>query len=178
MPSTQSKYVVDLKEWSLPQSEDVEHDLLDRVISKICRASMGIGEFKGGPLSEQLAEREEQLYDLIGGELREMSQEIVNETIDIWLRGLGDGLEGSYPELSVDFPYLRGEADSSPLTLCYMVEGGKAARTELLRADLEKALVEVAEESRRDRQPRAKAVATALRALADQIDAAGETSEH
>jgi len=104
MKKPKNQYVVNLEDWSLPQTEDLEHDLIHALIAKICKASLGIGQLGPGRLSEQIEKREEQLYELLHSGIRKLAEALMNETVDIWLKGLGDGYEGKYPQFCVEFP--------------------------------------------------------------------------
>jgi hypothetical protein len=95
MPQTRVTYVKDLKGWELPRSEDLQDQLLEELIAKA-----RIPYFDRDSLGDEFQHR------LVDG-LRELTQSMVNETIEYWLRGLADGHDGRFPELSVEFPYLE-----------------------------------------------------------------------
>jgi hypothetical protein len=61
---------------------------------------------------------------------------MVNETIEYWLRGLADGNDGRFPELSVEFPYLERDEEVDALTVAYVIANEDGTRTELLRTTL------------------------------------------
>ncbi len=166
MGQTRITYVTDLKGWELPRSEDLEDRLLNQLIARA-----RIPYFDRDRLGDQFHGR------LIAG-LRELAQSMVNETIEYWLRGLANGHDGQFPELSVEFPYLEREENVDALTLAYVVDNEDGSRTELLRTTLSQVLERCREEedSSADRKSRARAMAAELRALAGKIDGVRQTS--
>jgi len=49
--------------------------------------------------------------------LRELAVTTVNETIEYWLKGLIDGNNGQFPEVSFEFPYLERNDNTEALTV-------------------------------------------------------------
>ena len=86
-----------------------------------------------------------------------------------WLQGVADGC----PDLCVEFPYLNGSTEVTPLTLAYTVGAKDGSRTELRRVDLEKELVETVKSEYPRKKPKARvaAMASKLRELADRLEA-------
>lgn len=89
-----------------------------------------------------------------------------------WLKGLGDGHDGRFPELCVELPYLEHGEITDPLTLTYCVDNGDETRTELNRTTLEAVLSRYLEAvDLPARIPgRARVVAAKLRELAHKLE--------
>lgn len=160
MRQTRATYVKDLKEWELPRSEDLEDRLVDELIARA-----RIPYFDRERLGDQL-------HGVLAGDLRELAQSVVNETIEYWLKGLADGNDGRFPEFSVEFPYLEREENVDALTVAYVVANEDGTRTELLRTTLTQVFERCFEtqNSSADRRFRARVIAAELRALAATVD--------
>jgi hypothetical protein len=102
----------------------------------------------------------------------ELTGTVVNETIEYWLRGLADGNDGRFPELSVEFPYLERNESTDALTVAYCVDNEDGTRTEPNRATLERVLMRVVENdpAREHMKQRVKVVASELRVLAAKLE--------
>ncbi|MBS0377226.1 MAG: hypothetical protein JSS29_01970 [Proteobacteria bacterium] len=147
----------DLRTWDLPRLEDLEYRLTEEFEP---RAQVVFFDRKEGTLI-----RREFLQ-----RLRELAGVAVNETLEYWLRGLTDGLNGRYPDLNVELPYLELGEEVDPLTLAYCVDNADGSRTELLRVSL-KAIVERATGGRTDVSGlRLRRLSIALGALARSVD--------
>lgn len=120
---------------------------------------------------------EEELYDRLLPRLRDLAQATINETIEYWMKGLADGLDGEYPEFCLELPYLERDEDVDPLTVVYTVENEDGTRTELLRTTIAAALRRVIEDdiSGTDMERRARVVAAELRVLAARLEGSAPT---
>jgi hypothetical protein len=159
MDSGSRKYVDDLRTWDLPKLEDLESRLTEEFEPK---AQVVFFNREGGPLiRQQFLQR-----------LRELAGATVNETLEYWLRGLTDGLNGRFPELNVELPYLERGEDVDPLILAYCVDNADGSRTELLRVSLA-TILERALEGRPEVTDRRRArMSRALAELAKSYEAA------
>jgi len=156
------RYLVNLLEWDLPRLENLEWRLVERLAESVRVRRLG---------AESL---EDVIRDVLHDSLVELVESATNETLEYWLKGLGDGNNGRWPELCVEFPYLEHGEPSEPLTMVYSVDNGDGTRIELNRTTLE-AVVSRFFDGRdlsARRPSRAKMVVFALRRLADKLDAA------
>lgn|SRR5579883_1899382 len=124
MTSPRHPYVLNLPDWELPHLDEMEWTLVERLAEAARRRS-----FRPELLKDEL-------YHALHGSLMELVECAVNETIEYWLKGLGDGNDGRWPELCVELPYLEQGEAADPLTLTYCVENGDGTRTELNRTTL------------------------------------------
>lgn len=155
------RYVTDLPSWELPRADEFEVRLLKELTAST-RASALTPEILG-----------EELYAVFLNRLREIAGVVVNETIEYWLRGLTNGLNGKHPELCVEFPYVLHNENVSALTMDYCVDNQDGTRTRLLRTDLPSALTEYLKRIQRGTyvgHTTSTVIAAELRALAQQID--------
>lgn len=150
-----------LPEWELPRFDDIEYELIEK-LAAIAR--------RKGTETESL---ENGFSFFLHGRLRKMVEFAVDETIEYWLKGLGDGNNGDWPELCVELPYLERGEKTEPLTLTYCVQTSRDVRTELNRTTFEDVLSRILECAiPGDRLPsRARIVAARLRELAQQLEA-------
>lgn len=160
MPRSQRTYVGDLRAWELLRLEDLEDSLANEVAGKARALYFDRSLF------------EEELYTVFLDRLRTLAGAAVNETIEYWLKGLADGHDGQFPELSVEFPYLERNENTDALTVAYCVANEDGTRTELIRATLESVLRRVVEDRDRpeDLDQRIKVVACELRSLATALE--------
>jgi len=86
---TPSRYVTDLRGWELPRADELELQLLDELIKKTRGKALTPGVLG------------EELYSVFIDRLRVIAGASVNEAIEYWLKGLGNG---SHPELCAEFP--------------------------------------------------------------------------
>lgn len=160
MNTPRRNYVLNLPDWELPRLGDLEWPLVERLADAARVRRLG---------SESL---EDAIYEVVHGSLTQLAETAVNETIEYWLRGLGDGNDGRWPELCVEFPYLERRETAEPLTLVYHVDNADGSRTQLNRTSLDDVVARVLE----DAVPpasitgRARIVALALRRLADRLE--------
>jgi len=157
------RYVDDLGSWDLPRAEELESRLLEELTTNM-RVRLLRPEILG-----------EELYAVLFARLREIAAVVVNETISYWVKGLADGNDGASPELCVEFPYLQHES-VEPLVVDYCVDNQDGTRTRLHRIDLSTALTDCVDRMEyrgREVSKITKAMATELRALAQQLEAQG-----
>ena len=159
MDQHRMKYVTDLKTWELPRLQDLEDRLVEELIAEV-------------PPGFDRSRLGEKLYNRFLQRLRELAQTVVNETIEYWLKGLADGNDGAFPELSLEFPYLERGEEMDVLTVVYSVDNEGGTRTELVRTTLSEALMRCMEQEPApgDMRVRAGIVAAELRALAERIE--------
>lgn len=161
MSKRRRRNLLDLLEWELPRLDDIEFALVER-LAAIAR--------RKGTESESL---EDAFSFYLHKRLRKVVESAVNETIEYWLEGCGDGYNGDWPELCVELPYLERGEKAEPLTLTYCVQSRHDVRTELNRTTLEDVLSRILEGANPEDPlaSRARIVAARLRELADQIEA-------
>jgi len=163
---TPSRYVTDLRSWELPRAQALEDQLLEELITKT----------RGKALTPDVLG--EELYGTFLDRLRDISSAVVNETIEYWLKGLTDGLNGSRPELCMEFPYLQRAESIDALTIDYCVDNQDGTRTRLHRISMRTALVRnvdrICEHAGVERRL-TRVIAAELRALAHELESA--TSE-
>ncbi len=154
-------HILDLPEWELPRLDDIEYELIEK-LAAIAR--------RKGTESESL---EDGFSFYLHGRLRKVVESAVNETIEYWLKGFGDGHNGDWPQLCVELPYLERGEKTEPLTLTYCVQSRQDTRTELNRTTLEDVLSRILEDVRPEDRlaSRARTVAARLHELADRIEA-------
>lgn len=154
------RYVLNLPDWELPRLEDLEWPLVERLAAAARVRRLGDGSL------------EDALYDVVHGSLVRLAETAVNETIEYWLKGLGDGNNGRWPELCVDLPYLEKRETTDPLTVTYSVDNTDGTRTELNRATLDSVITRVIEDADLPGSitGRMRIIAFALRQLADRLD--------
>jgi hypothetical protein len=158
---TTSRYVTDLISWNLPRVEALEERLLEELITKT----------RGKALRPEVLG--EELYSAFLDRLREIAGVVVNETIEYWLKGLTDGLDGTFPELCVEFPYLQHKESVDALTMDYCVDNQDGTRTRLNRTNMRTALTRLMERNHEGTSVErrlAKVVGAELRALAQQLE--------
>lgn len=160
MNGERRSYVLNLAEWELPRSDDLEYALAEELAAKARRKELD---------AESLADA---FHTCLHDRLPQLVESAVNETIEYWLKGLGDGNNGHWPELCVEFPYLEHREITDPLTLTYCVDNGDDTRTELNRTSLGAVMARFLD----DPDPaarlrgRAKVVADELRKLAQKFE--------
>lgn len=153
-------YVLNLQDWELQRLDDLEWPLVERLAE-----AARVRRLDAGSL-------EDALYDVVHASLVQFAETAVNETIEYWLKGLGDGNDGRWPELCVELPFLEHRETAEPLTLTYCVDNTDGTRTELNRTTLDAVISRLLD----DADPptsitgRAKIVAFALRQLADRLE--------
>jgi len=155
-------YLVNLLEWDLPRLENLEWRLVERLAESVRVRRLG---------AESL---EDVIRDILHDSIIELVESAANETLEYWLKGLGDGHNGRWPELCVELPYLEHDESSEPLTMVYSVDNGEGTRIELNRTTLEAVMSRFFDGSDLSARwsSRAKMVVFALRRLADKLDAA------
>ena len=160
MNAEQRQFVLNLPDWELPHFEDQEWPVIDALDAEVRAA---------GTRSESLKDG---FYEILHGRLMPLVESAVNETIEYWLHGLGDGNDGRWPELCVELPYLEHGEITEPLTLAYCVDNADDTRTELNRTTLEAVLARLLEETELPAQlpGRARVVAAKLRELAQKLE--------
>lgn len=160
MDGKQRRFVLNLPDWDLPRLEDLEWPLVERLAQTARVRRLGDGSL------------EDALYDVIHGSLAQLAETAVNEAIEYWLKGLGDGNNGRWPELCVELPYLERRETTEPLTLAYRVDNSDGTRTELNRTTLDSVITPLLEDSGPPASiaGRARIVAFALRRLAEKIE--------
>ena len=160
MNAPRRRYVLNLPEWELPRLDDMEWVLIERLADTARKR-----RFRPETL-------EDAFHDVLHAGLMELTESAVNEVIDYWLQGLGDGNNGTSPELCIDLPYLEHDQVADPLALAYCVDNGDGTRTELNRTTLGAVVSRLLDDT--DPSPglssRAKVVAFALRQLADRLE--------
>jgi hypothetical protein len=154
-------YVLNLPDWELPRLDDLEYTLVEELAAKARWVGLGSGSLKDA------------FYELLHDRLRQLAESAVGEVIEYWLKGLGDGNNGRWPELCVELPYLEHGEITEPLTLTYSVDNADDTRTELNRTTLEAVMSRFFDN---DDQParipgRARIVAAKLRELAQKLEA-------
>ena len=161
MNGERRSYVLNLAEWELPRSDDLEYALAEELAAKARRKELD---------AESLADA---FHTCLHDRLPQLVESAVNETIEYWLKGLGDGNNGHWPELCVEFPYLEHREITDPLTLTYCVDNGDETRRELNRTTLESVMSRYLEAvDLPARIPgRARVVAAKLRELAQKLEA-------
>ncbi|HXR89563.1 MAG TPA: hypothetical protein VN750_04695 [Steroidobacteraceae bacterium] len=160
MNAERRSYVLNLPEWELPRLDDLEFALVEELAARARAKRIN---------SESL---EDVFSELLHNRLLTLVESAVNETIEYWLKGLGDGNDGHWPELRVELPYLEHREITEPLTLTYCVDNGDDTRTELNRTHLGAVMARFLE----DADPparlrgRARVVADELRQLAQKLE--------
>lgn len=154
------RYVLNLLEWELPRLDDLEYTLVEDLAAKARWKGLGSGSLKDA------------FSDVLHDRLRQLAECAVNETIEYWLKGLGDGNDGRWPELCVELPYLEHREVAEPLTLTYCVDNGDDTRTELNRTSLGAVMARFLDDGDPAAQPRGRArvVADELRQLAQKLE--------
>lgn len=152
-------YVLNLPGWELPRVDDLEYALVEELAAKARRVAPG--------------SLKDAFHDLLHERLVSLVESAVNETIEYWLKGLGDGNNGRWPELCVELPYLERGEIANPLTLSYCVDNCDDTRTELNRTTLDAVIARFSEAvDLPARIPgRAKVMAAKLRELAQTLEA-------
>ncbi len=152
--------MLNLPDWELPHLDDLEWTLVESLAAQVRLKGTG---------SESL---EDALHELLHERLLQLVERAVNETIEYWLKGLGDGNDGRWPELCVEIPYLEHGDATEPLTLAYRVENADGTRTELNRTTLGAVLSRILEEPSPSapQTDRVRALAAELRQLAQRLE--------
>lgn len=153
-------YVLNLPDWELPRTDELEWRLIERLADAAEKARLRSPSLRGS------------IHDIVRRYLATLTESAVNETIEYWLKGLGDGNNGDWPELCVELPYLEHREIADPLTLTYCVENGDGTRTELNRTTLDAVVARVADSCPRHAgiPGRAKVMAFALRQMAERLE--------
>lgn len=125
MNTERRRYVLNLPEWELPRLDDLEYTLVEELAAKARWIGLGSGSLKDA------------FCELLHDRLRPVAEAAVGEVLEYWLKGLGDGNNGRWPELCVEFPYLEHGEITEPLTITYCVDNGDDTRTELNRTTLD-----------------------------------------
>jgi hypothetical protein len=150
--------LLNLPEWDLPRLESLEWKLVERLAE-----SARVRRLRAESL-------EDVFYEVIHDSLTELVERAVNETLEYWLQGLGDGNNGRWPELCVQLPYLEQGEDTQPLALAYSVDNGGGARIELNRTTLDAVVSRFLDDAGAQLPNRVRMVALALRQLAEKLD--------
>lgn len=160
MIATRQQFVMNLPEWDLPRTDELTWQLVERLAEAAEKARSRPESLRDG------------IHDFVRGQLTELAESAVNETIEYWLKGLGDGNDGDWPELCVELPYLEHREITEPLTLAYCVDNGDGTRMELNRTTLDAVVTRVVDspESRATLPGRAKVMAFSLRQIADRLE--------
>jgi hypothetical protein len=124
MNAPRRRYVLNLPDWDLPRLDALEWKLVERLAE-----NARIRRLRAESL-------EDVFHDILHDGLLELVDSAVNEILEYWLKGLGDGGNGRWPELCVGLPYLEQGEDTEPLTVTYCVDNGDGIRTELNRTTL------------------------------------------
>src|SRR6185437_9543548 len=95
MNAERRSYVLNLPEWELPRLDDLEFALVEELAARTRAKRIN---------SESL---EDVFSKLLHNRLLTLVESAVNEVIEYWLKGLGDGNDGHWPELRVELPYLE-----------------------------------------------------------------------
>lgn len=82
MDTPRRHYVLNLPDWELPRLEDLEWAFVEKLVEAARVRRLGAGS------------QEDALYDAVHGFLVQLAETAVNETIEYWLKGLGDGNNG------------------------------------------------------------------------------------
>jgi len=160
---TPSRYVTDLRGWELPRADELELQLLDELIKKT----------RGKALTPEVLG--EELYGVFIDRLRVIAGAYVNETIEYWLKGLGNAAVASHSELCAEFPYLNQEESVDALTVDYCVDNEDGTRTRLNRINLGTALIDRIERTHEYtavERRLVRTVVTELRGLAQALERA------
>ena len=154
------RYVLNLPEWDLPRLDDLEWKLVERLAENVRVRRLRAESLEGV------------FHDVLHDSLLELVESAVNEILEYWLKGLGDGSNGRWPELCVEFPYLEQSEDTEPLTVTYCVDNGDGIRTELNRTTLGAVVSRFVDDCRplTELPSRAKMVAFALHQLAETLE--------
>lgn len=154
-------YVLNLPEWELPRTDELEFALVEELSASARAKRIG---------SESL---EDVFTELLHQRLLKLVESAVNETLEYWLKGLGDGNNGRWPELCVELPYLEHREITEPLTLIYCVDNADDTRTELNRTSLGAVMARFLDDPDLPARlrGRARVVADELRRLAAQLEA-------
>jgi hypothetical protein len=160
MNTPRRNYVLNLSAWELPRLADLEWTLVEKLTEAVRVRRLGTDTL------------EDAIHKVLHDSLTELAESVVNETIEYWLKGLGDGNDGRWPELCVELPYLEKCETTEPLTLSYRVDNTDGTRTELNRTTLNAVISRVLEDSDPPASitGRARIVAFALRRLADNLE--------
>lgn len=158
--NTPRRYVLNLPDWELPRLDDLEWALVERLAEAAQKTRFHPELLK------------DSLHDILHCRITKLAESTVNEAIEYWLKGLGDGNNGRWPELCVALPFLERRETTEPLTLAYCVDNADDTRTELNRTTLEAVVSRLFEEADPPASVagRAKIVAFALRQLAERLE--------
>ena len=160
MNAPRRRYVLNLPDWDLPRLDGLEWKLVERLAenSRVRRLR-----------SESL---EDAFHDILHANLLELVESTVNEILEYWLKGLGDGNNGRWPELCVELPYLEPGENTDPLTMTYCVDHGDGTRTELNRTTLDAVMSRFFDGNQpaAHLRSRARMTAFALRQLAEKLE--------
>lgn len=161
MNTDRRSYVLNLPGWELPRLDNLEFALVEELAATARAKRVG---------SESL---EDAFSELLHQRLLKLVESAVNETIEYWLKGLGDGNDGNWPELSIELPYLEHREITEPLTLIYCVDNGDDTRTELNRTTLGAVMARFLDDPDLPARlrGRARVVADELRQLAQKLEA-------
>lgn len=158
MNGPRHELLLNLPDWDLPRLDSLEWRLVERLAEGVRVRRLR---------AESL---EDVFHEVIHESLVELVSSAVNETLEYWLQGLGDGNDGRWPELCVGLPYLEHGEDVDPLTLRYSVDNGGGTRIELNRTTLGAVISRFLARNEPQRPSRAKMMAFALRQLAENLE--------
>lgn len=158
MNGPRRELLLNLPDWDLPRLDTMEWRLVER-LAKSARVR------RLGPES-----LEDVFHEVLHESLVELVSSAVNETLEYWLQGLGDGNDGRWPELCVELPYLESGEEADPLTLSYGVDNGGGTRIELNRTTLGAVIARFLARTEPQRPSRARMMAFALRQLAENLE--------
>ncbi len=150
--------LLNLPDWDLPRLDTLEWRLVERLAEGVRVRRLR---------AESL---EDVLHEALHETLLELVSSAVNETLEYWLQGLGDGNNGRWPELCVELPYLEHGEDADPLTLSYSVDNGGGTRIELNRTTLGAVISGFLARTDPQRPSRVRMMALALRQLAENLE--------
>lgn len=92
MTAPRRHYVLNLPEWDLPRLEDLEWKLIERLTE-----AARVRRLRAESL-------EDVFHDVLHDSLVELVEAAVNETLEYWLKGLGDGNDGPWPSSAWSSP--------------------------------------------------------------------------
>lgn len=154
------RYVLNLPDWDLPRLDDLEWKVVEQLVASVRIRRLGTHSL------------EDIFHDILHDSLLELAETAVNETIEYWLKGLGDGNNGRLPEFCIELPYIEQGEDTESLTLTYCVDNGNGTRTELNRTTLDAVMSRFFDGDHEPTQlpSRARMVAFALHQLAGKLE--------
>ena len=92
MNASRRHYVLNLPEWELPRLDDLEWKLAERLAESVRIRRLRAESLEGT------------FHEILHDSLVELVESAVNETLEYWLKGLGDGGNGLCPSSAWNFP--------------------------------------------------------------------------